>query len=125
VSLDDDTLPSVPAPGPDPVFEWLREVIRTAVWRLGVSPESTGVITEERRHHASWKWSGTGRSVTLVETIPRGRQILSVRSSRATAWYEGHALRWFPGLEEMILRNLSAPGVPLGKPDGPLYPPLP
>jgi hypothetical protein len=119
-SLNDETFP-----GPDLVFEWMQEVIRTAARRLGGPPESTGVVTEEHRHHASWKWPDTGRAVTLVETVPGGRQILSVRSAGTTAWYEGRALRRFPRLEDMILRSLGLPSVRPGSPDSPGYPPLP
>jgi hypothetical protein len=125
-SLNNSTLPGAgPAPGPDAVFEWIAGVITVAARRLGVPPEPTGVVTEERRHHASWTWPATGRRVTLIETIPRGRQILGVRSAGATAWYEGRALRRFPGLEDMILRGLGVPSARPGRPDEPAYPPLP
>jgi len=124
VSLDDDTLPGAdPAPGPDPVFEWVRGVVATASHHLGVPAVPTGTVSEERRHHASWTWPA-GRGVTLVETVPHGRQILGVRNAKTTAWYEGRALRWFPGLEDMILRDLGVPVSRRVKPDGPGYPPL-
>jgi hypothetical protein len=126
MSLNDDTLPGAdPAPGPDPVFEWMEAVTREAARRLGVAAVPSGTVSEERRRHASWSWPASGRKVTLIETVPHGRQILGVRSNGTTAWYEGRALRWFPGLEDMILRNLRVPVLRPGSRDIRGYPPLP
>lgn len=126
MSTDENTLPGAdPAPGPDAVFEWMSAVIAVAARRLGVPAVPSEVTSEERRHHAFWEWPTAGRSVTLVETLPHRRQILGVRSNGTTAWYEGRALRWFPGMENMILRDLGVPVLRLGSPDTPGYPPLP
>lgn len=127
MSTDDSTLPGTdpaPVPGPDPVFEWLSQVLMTAVYRIGGGCVPSGTVTEERRHHASWEWPASGRKVTLTETIPHGRQLLSVSAGTVTAWYEGTALRWFPGLEDMIMRDLGVPGATLRNPGNPGYPPI-
>lgn len=124
--MEDDTLPGAdPAPGPDAVFEWVSGVIATAAYHLGVPVVPSGTVSEERRHHASWSWPTIGRGVTLVETVPHGRQIIRIRNGKTSGWYEGSALRHFPGMEDIILRDL---GIIIRRrivPDAPGYPPLP